>query len=87
MKLLFSAAEKILKNLFLKENNGVFYVGGPDILPAPLSPEEEARAIAGMRDDPSLCDELISHNLRLVVYISKKYDGTGIGIEDHFISG
>ena len=82
MKLLFSAAEKILKNLFLKENNGVFYVGGPDILPAPLSPEEEARAIAGMRDDPSLCDELISHNLRLVVYISKKYDGTGIGIED-----
>ena len=35
-----------------------------------------------MRDDPSLCDELISHNLRLVVYISKKYDGTGIGIED-----
>ena len=74
-------AERIFKTVF---GNGedVFYVGGPDILPAPLSAEEEAKAVAGMKDDPSLCDELISHNLRLVVYISKKYDGTGIGIED-----
>lgn len=74
-------AEKVLKSIF-GACDDVLYVGGPDILPAPLSPEEEARAVAGMRDDPSLCDELISHNLRLVVYISKKFDGTGIGIED-----
>ncbi len=74
-------AEKIFRSVF-GEGAEILYVGGPDILPAPLSPEEEARAVAGMRDDPSLCDELISHNLRLVVYISKKFDGTGIGIED-----
>ena len=74
-------AEKIFRSVF-GEGDEILYVGGPDILPAPLSPEEEARAVAGMRDDPSLCDELISHNLRLVVYISKKFDGTGIGIED-----
>ncbi len=74
-------AERLFRSFF-GSNDGVLYVGGPDILPAPLSPEEEARAVAGMRDDPSLCDELISHNLRLVVYISKKFDGTGIGIED-----
>ncbi|MBQ7475601.1 MAG: sigma-70 family RNA polymerase sigma factor [Clostridia bacterium] len=76
------AAGRILKTIFGKDGEGTFYVGGPDVLPAPLSPEEEARAIAGMRDDPSLGDVLISHNLRLVVYISKKFDGTGIGIED-----
>ena len=74
-------AEKIFRSVF-GEGDEILYVGGPDILPAPLSPEEEARAVAGMRDDPTLCDELISHNLRLVVYISKKFDGTGIGIED-----
>ncbi|MBR7033223.1 MAG: sigma-70 family RNA polymerase sigma factor [Clostridia bacterium] len=74
-------AERIFRNLF-GSGDDILYVGGPDVLPPPLSPEEEARAIAGMRDDPSLCDELISHNLRLVVYISKKFDGTGIGIED-----
>ncbi len=74
-------AEKIFRTVF-GEDDSILYVGGPDILPAPLSPEEEARAVAGMRDDPALCDELISHNLRLVVYISKKFDGTGIGIED-----
>ena len=73
--------EKIFRTVF-GADDAVYYVGGPDILPAPLSPEEEARAVAGMRDDPSLCDKLISHNLRLVVYISKKFDGTGIGIED-----
>ncbi len=77
-----TAAQRILRAFFGSGSDGIFYVGGPEILPAPLSPEEEADAIAGMKDDPALCDKLISHNLRLVVYISKKYDGTGIGIED-----
>ena len=73
--------ERVFRSIF-GDGDDIFYVGGPDVLPAPLSPEEEARAVAGMREDPSFCDELISHNLRLVVYISKKFDGTGIGIED-----
>ena len=68
--------QKILKSFFGHDADGVFYVGGPDVLPAPLSPEEEAIAIAGMKDDPALCDELISHNLRLVVYISKTKSNT-----------
>ena len=73
--------ERVFRSIF-GDGDDIFYVGGPDVLPAPLSPEDEARAVAGMREDPSFCDELISHNLRLVVYISKKFDGTGIGIED-----
>lgn len=62
---------------------GVFYVGSSETLPAPLSPEEEAglmeRLAAG---DLSVRSTLIEHNLRLVVYIARKFENTGIGIED-----
>ena len=62
--------------------NGVYYVNGPDVLPAPLSKEEEAECIANLEFDPDARDRLIEHNLRLVVYIAKKFESTGIGIED-----
>lgn len=62
----------------------VHYIGGSEVLPPPLDPEEEARAIESL-EDPENRDarsKLIEHNLRLVVYIAKKFDNTGVGVED-----
>ena len=61
---------------------GIYYVNGPDVLPAPLTKEEEARCISELEIDPDARNILIEHNLRLVVYIAKKFESTGIGIED-----
>lgn len=62
---------------------GVFYIGGSDTMPAPLDREAERQAIraltAGSEDAASL---LIEHNLRLVVYIARRFENTGIHIED-----
>jgi len=62
--------------------NGVFYVNGADVLPPPLSAEEEAAAIARLGEDEAAVSALIEHNLRLVVYIARKFENTGVGIED-----
>lgn len=63
--------------------SGVFYINGPDSLPAPLSREEEARVFARLEQkDAAARDILITHNLRLVVYIARKFESTGVGIED-----
>ena len=51
---------------------GVYYINGPDILPPPLTKEEEARVIASMPCDENARNTLVEHNLRLVVYIAKK---------------
>jgi len=59
-----------------------FYINGPETLPAPLSPEEEAQVIAQLTQDRGMCKVLIEHNLRLVVYIARKFENTGTGIED-----
>ena len=61
---------------------GNYYINGADILPSPLTREEEAACLAKLGDDPVAADTLIRHNLRLVVYIAKKFESTGIGIED-----
>lgn len=67
----------------LPDEEGIFYIGGSVVLPPPLNAEEEAEAIAGsQRGDPECRDRLIEHNLRLVVYIAKKFENTGINIED-----
>ncbi|MDE6501481.1 MAG: RNA polymerase sporulation sigma factor SigE [Ruminococcus sp.] len=61
----------------------VFYINGSDTLPPPLSRQEEEEVFEGlMKNDPSARDRLIVHNLRLVVYIAKKFESTSIGIED-----
>ncbi len=61
----------------------VYYIGGSDTLPAPLSKEEEARLIAMLAEgDMSVKTTLIEHNLRLVVYIARKFENTGIYVED-----
>ena len=62
--------------------NGVYYVNGPDTLPPPLSKEKEAECIENLPFDQEARDLLIEHNLRLVVYIAKRFESTGIGIED-----
>ena len=70
---------------FFMENKGdIHYIGGADVLPAPLDAEEEAEVIAdlGTEFDKKAKSILIEHNLRLVVYIAKKFDNTGIGVED-----
>ena len=67
----------------LPQKEGVFYIGGSVVLPSPLSAQEEAQAIAGCQQGDERCrDALIEHNLRLVVYIAKKFENTGIHLED-----
>jgi len=64
-------------------NSDVFYINGSDTLPPPLSRQEEAEVFEGLiKNDPSARDRLIVHNLRLVVYIAKKFESTSIGLED-----
>ena len=72
--------EKVLQKYFCKP---IFYINGPDNLPPPLSKEEEEKAFEILENgDPKAKNMLIEHNLRLVVYIAKKFESTGIGIED-----
>lgn len=66
---------------FSPRHDAVFYINGPDTLPKPLTPDEEQRAI-DMLDDVNVRAFLVEHNLRLVVYIAKKFENTGTGIED-----
>ena len=59
------------------------YIGGSDTLPPPLSKEEEAELIARLPDqDEEVRAQLIERNLRLVVYIARRFENTGVGIED-----
>ena len=61
----------------------VMYIGGSDTLPPPLKKEEETRLIAKLgAGDESAKSALIERNLRLVVYIAKRFENTGINIED-----
>ncbi|MBQ6836200.1 MAG: RNA polymerase sporulation sigma factor SigK [Clostridia bacterium] len=77
--------EKILKLLkrFFNGEDGVYYIGGSESLPPPLSPSDEAKYIRiydGTQED--IRQILIEHNLRLVVYIARKFESTGINLED-----
>ena len=72
------------KTMLFQREGEVHYIGGADILPAPLDNEEENRMIQrlGTEGEKEAKSELIEHNLRLVVYIAKKFDNTGVGVED-----
>lgn len=70
--------------LFVQNKGDIHYIGGADILPPPLTPEEENACVSmlGKEGDAQAKSVLIEHNLRLVVYIAKKFDNTGVGVED-----
>ena len=68
---------------YLGKHAEVFYINGPETLPPPLSGKEERTVFAQLETDPTTARQiLITHNLRLVVYIARKFESTGIGIED-----
>ena len=68
---------------WLRGPGKIMYIGGADTLPAPLAKEEEARLLSLLgKDGGAARDSLIEHNLRLVVYIARRFENTGVGIED-----
>ena len=73
-----------IRTLFFPEKRDIHYIGGSEVLPAPLETEAESAVIRelGSEYDESAKKVLIEHNLRLVVYIAKKFDNTGVGVED-----
>ena len=76
---------RLLDRLGIPLFGSLHYIGGSDTLPAPLAREEEARlltALEGEDSRPEARSRLIEHNLRLVVYIARRFENTGVGIED-----
>ena len=73
------------KRIRIKQNAGeIYYIGGTDVLPPPLDPFVEVQMIEELETEnkEEAKAALIEHNLRLVVYIAKKFDNTGVGVED-----
>ncbi len=82
-----SLMQKILNKIYLKAlgkiKHPTHYIGGSDTLPPPLSPEREAEVISNLESERDTSRRiLIEHNLRLVVFIAKKFESTGVGLED-----
>lgn len=74
---------RILARLRALCSGGIYYIGGSEVLPSPLTGQDEADCIARlMAGDPEARDALVEHNLRLVVYIARKFENTGVGVED-----
>ncbi len=75
---------KNFAGMLFSSGKEIHYIGGADILPAPLEPEEERKLLEKLEeyDSTEVKSILIEHNLRLVVYIAKKFDNTGVGVED-----
>lgn len=74
---------KLLRELFQRRDKGLFYIGGSDVLPPPLSREEEGMLLRQYAEGSMEARNiLIERNLRLVVYIAKKFESTGTNVED-----
>ena len=72
-----------LKKLGILKENTVFYIGGTDVLPPPLKGEEEQNTLIGLEEgDENAKQKLIEHNLRLVVFIARRFESTGVNLED-----
>ena len=71
-------------DMLFGRTNDTHYIGGTEVLPPPLEPEEEQTLLAMLDhgEEGKARSELIERNLRLVVYIAKKFDNTGVGVED-----
>ena len=90
MKIFYFISQKLLdllkklKQLVSRHKKDIHYINGSELLPPPLSKEEETKIIQKITDGEkgNVREPLITHNLRLVVYIAKKFESTGINIED-----
>ncbi len=80
--------QKLINRLRMRfaKRRGMYYINGPELLPKPLSREEEAEAIAmlesGGAEEEAARSLLIERNLRLVAFIARRFENTGVGIED-----
>ncbi len=74
---------RFLERIGLKSEGVVFYIGGSDVLPPPLKGQEEADALQALEEGSEAAKQkLIEHNLRLVVYIARRFENTGVQLED-----
>ena len=74
---------RLFHKLFPPETQGCHYINGPETLPPPLTKEEEVQVLENIRQGvPGAREPLITHNLRLVVYIAKKFESPGASVED-----
>lgn len=75
---------QVMPRFLFGRQGDVYYIGGSDILPPPLESQREARILEklGTPEEKEAKSLLIEHNLRLVVYIAKKFDNTGVSVED-----
>lgn len=80
---LYLSVQKLLERLKIAPPPSINYIGGSEVLPPPLAREEEEKAIDALSDgDGEAKQLLIEHNLRLVVYIARRFENTGVGLED-----
>lgn len=80
---LYVSIFEVLVRLGIVLPPGLHYIGGSDVLPPPLSKSEERKAIEALEQgDEKAKQKLIEHNLRLVVYIARRFENTGVGLED-----
>lgn len=74
---------QFLRRLGLLQDETLYYIGGSDILPPPLKGQQELDALEALEQGSEEAKQLlIEHNLRLVVYISRRFENTGVGLED-----
>ena len=74
---------KLLRLFGIRKENSIHYIGGNDILPPPLKGQEELDALEALqRGEETAKSQLVEHNLRLVVYIARRFENTGILLED-----
>ena len=74
---------EILRKLIIRKENAIHYIGGSDVLPPPLKGQQEQDALEALeRGDAAAKQLLVEHNLRLVVYIARRFENTGIHLED-----
>ena len=79
----FDIYDRIARFFSRLRRGGIYYINGPEVLPPPLSQEEESELCSKFDKEPIFVkNELITHNLRLVVYIARKFEGVNVGIED-----
>ena len=81
MKNLFLRLKRLIAEIFYKTSE-FYYINGPETLPPPLLKEEEAEILESGEITREGRNKLIEHNLRLVVYIAKRFENTGINVED-----